>query len=210
MGGSLWSGWAAFESFFRCQCALELPDDLTTRAVAYETTVRSAGYWWPNQDFIMASDRAESISRDARGRLHGQSSMAIRYRDGWGIYCWHGVRLKPWIIERPQEISTQKIESEQNAEVRRILIERFGFDRYLREGGLKLVQQDDFGRLFRREYSDGEPAIAMVEVVNSTAEPDGTHRKYVLPVRSTVRTAHEAVASSFGLTVKEYAPTKET
>ena len=44
---------------------------------------------------------------------------------------------------------------------------------------------------------DDEP-LRVVEVVNSTPEPDGTYRRYLLRVPPTTRTAREAVAWTFG------------
>lgn len=130
---------------------------------------------------------------------------AILCRDGWPVYAIHGIRVPEYVVERPHEITTAAIDGEKNAEVRRVLIERFGFDRYLREAKVKQIQQDDFGRLYRKEV-EGEPAMQFVRVVNSTAEPDGTFKEYCLPTRNTVKTAHEAVAQSFGLTIDQYSP----
>ncbi|MDE2102919.1 MAG: hypothetical protein KGL39_37090 [Patescibacteria group bacterium] len=103
----------------------------------------------------------------------------------------------------------EQIAKEENAEVRRVMVERFGFQRYLKEANFQEIQRDDFGTLYRKDWP-GEPAMQFVRVVNSTPEPDGSCKVYVLPVRSTVKTAHEAVASSFGLEVESYNPEIET
>lgn len=55
-----------------------------------------------------------------------------------------------------------------------------------------------------------EEPVVMVEVVNSTREPDGSRRTYHLRVPSTMRTAREAVAWTFGLRSWQYAPIQET
>jgi len=46
--------------------------------------------------------------------------------------------------------------------------------------------------------------IAVVEVVNGTAEPDGSHRRYFLSVPPECRTACEAVAWTYGMTAEQY------
>lgn len=89
------------------------------------------------------------------------------------------------------------------------MIELYGFERYLIDAKIKQIQHDDFGRLYRKEIQ-GEPAMQFVRVVNSTPEPDGSYREYCLPVRSTVKTAHEAVAKSFGLETATYNPSFES
>ena len=49
----------------------------------------------------------------------------------------------------------------------------------------QLLQQDDYGKLWRTTLPvDGEP-LTVVEVVNATPEPDGTHRRYFLRVPPT-------------------------
>jgi hypothetical protein len=78
-----------------------------------------------------------------------------------------------YVIERPQELSVPRIESEQNAEVRRIMLSRYGQDRFLRDSGAELVSQDECGLLYRKELADDEPLV-MVRVLNPTPEHDGT------------------------------------
>jgi hypothetical protein len=50
----------------------------------------------------------------------------------------------------------------------------------------------------------------MVEVRNSTPEPDGSVKHYWLRVPPHCKTASKAVAWTFGLSVKDYAPKRET
>ena len=76
--------------------------------------------------------------------------------------------------------------------------------------GARVVQQDDYGRLWRTQREvDGEP-FAAVEVVNATEEPDGSRRKYFLRVSPGTRTARRGVAWSFGLTKTAYTPVVES
>ncbi|WP_331386629.1 DUF6745 domain-containing protein [Saccharothrix sp. ST-888] len=56
---------------------------------------------------------------------------------------------------------------------------------------------------------DDEPVV-MVEVVNSTAEPDGTFRTYWLRVPPGTRTARAGVAWTFGVNEADYHPQRET
>jgi hypothetical protein len=93
------------------------------------------------------------------------------------------------------------------------MIERFGAERLVREGDATLVSEDETGRLWRRSLKDrqfGEEDITMVEVRNSTPEPDGSFRTYFLRVPNLTFTARDGVAWTFGLSEREYAPAKET
>jgi hypothetical protein len=65
------------------------------------------------------------------------------------------------------------------------------------------------GVLWRIDMPGDEPVV-IVEVVNSTPEPDGTSRTYWLRVPPRTRTAREGVAWTFGLTAQEYQPERET
>ncbi len=141
---------------------------------------------------------------------------AIAWADGLEAFAWHGVAVEPWVIREPERITVATIDGERNVEVRRVLVERFGEERLIREGGAELVDEDDAGRLWRRHldppvlWGRREEPVVMVEVRNSTPEPDGTRRTYFLRVPPTLRTAREAVAWTFGLGALEYRPATES
>ena len=89
------------------------------------------------------------------------------------------------------------------------MVERFGAERLIREGGAELVSEDEVGRLWRRPLDGGrwprEEPIVMVEVLNSTPEPDDTQD--LLPARAArTQTAREAVAWTFGLRRRRVPP----
>jgi hypothetical protein len=165
------------------------------------------GAWWLQKP---------SVARDERGVLHSAAGPALVYpgRGGWEAYFWHGVQVDARVVLHPEQLTPADIEAEENAEVRRVKIERYGFERYLRDGGFTCIQQDDFGKLWQKAGTNRlngvDPALTFLEVVNATPEPDGTYKRYVLPTRNTVRSAHEAVARSFGLELHEYSPEVET
>ncbi len=184
---------------------------------------RSAGPWWALDTTAIISERPLAIHRDDRGRLHGTDRPAMAYGDGFEVWAWHGVLVDRSAIVHPERITAASIDAEVNAEVRRALIERFGAERFIREGGAELVHEDATGRLWRKALGDpprrwgfdgglrqhDEP-ITMVEVVNSTPEPDGSRKTYFLRVPPHVRTAQEAVAWTFKMAKEVYAPVDQT
>ena len=177
---------------------------------------RSAGPWWALHGLAIVSERPLVLRRDDRGRPHRADGPAIAWADGLETHAWHGVAVEPWIVTDPGRITVEAIDAESNVEVRRVLVERFGEERLVREGGATLVDEDATGRLWRRPLKrvswrapDNEPVV-MVEVVNSTPEPDGSRKTYFLRVPPTVKTAREAVAWTFGLGAVEYRPAMET
>ena len=50
----------------------------------------------------------------------------------------------------------------------------------------------------------------MVEVLNSTPEPDGSRKTYFLRVPPRTQTAREGVAWTFALGADQYAPRRES
>ena len=72
-----------------------------------------------------------------------------------------------------------------NQELRRVAVERLGWERFLATASAELRAQDDYGKLWATTVRiDGE-RVQLVEVVNATAEPDGSHRRYFLRVPPT-------------------------
>ncbi len=89
------------------------------------------------------------------------------------------------------------------------MLERLGYDRFILELGAVPVQADGFGALYRIPGDFREPFV-LVHVTNSTPEPDGSRKRYFLRVPPNVKTAHEAVAWTFGMRAEEYRPSRET
>ncbi|MBI1807932.1 MAG: hypothetical protein HYR76_12880, partial [Ignavibacteria bacterium] len=102
-----------------------------------------------------------------------------------------------------------QILSEVNAEVRRVMIERFGVQQFIVASGAKVIHQDECGVLYKKELMMDEPLV-MVKVINSTPEPDGTYKSYFLRVPPTITTAREAVAWTFDMKPEEYSPKRQT
>jgi hypothetical protein len=131
------------------------------------------------------------------------------YPDGWGIWAIHGVRVSQQVVEQPSTITVAQIEAEKNAEVKRVMVDRYGQARYLVDSGAQQIHADDYGVLYRKEIPGDEPLV-MVKVVNSTAEPDGTYKDYFLRVPPTIMTARAAVAWTFEKEEADYEPAIQT
>ena len=204
--GSHDAGWLSFYAFFRDVVGLAGETD---RATGLMDLARCAGWAIPHERVCWISERHHILRRDDRGRIHCEDGPAIAYPDGWAIYAVHGVRVPEYVIERPEEISPAKIDGEKNSEIRRVMLDRFGPGRYLRDTGTQAIHSDDFGSLYRREVPGDEPLV-MVRVTNSTPEPDGSRRDYWLRVPPTISRAREAVAWTFAMKEEEYVPSQES
>ncbi|MGW3342527.1 DUF6745 domain-containing protein [Nonomuraea rubra] len=168
-----------------------------------------AGWWWPYERLAIITGRPIELHLDDLGRPHRADGPALSYADGFALHAWHGMPVPPEFGATMTALTPERIRSEANTELRRAMLEHFGLDRYLAESGAQPVHSDETGMLWRIELPDDEP-LAMVEVVNSTPEPDGTSRTYFLRVPPWVRRAREGVAWTFGLTEDDYRPQRET
>jgi hypothetical protein len=157
-------------------------------------------------------------------RLHHDAHAALESHIV-SLYFCHGVIVPPFVIRRPDLITTTAIDQEQNAEVRRAMIERYrhgeevhGAAAFIRDaGGRRLDHDERYGTLWRRvirgdaeRRTPGDEPIVMLEVVNRTPEPDGSFKRYWLRVPPTMRTAREAVAWTFNMRAEQYAPRIES
>ena len=229
MGNSIYgqheSGWLSFYSFFREICGLQ---EQTQKLVGLLELAQSCGWILPHENICFASERHNILNRDAQGRLHSTSGPALMYPDGFGIWAVHGVRLPEYVIERPQEITCAKIQKEDNAEIRRVMLDQYGIPRYIHDVGATEMARDDWGILYRIHMPNDEP-IMMVKYQNSTPDEYGTRREYFHRVHPELRpiffvgedgtrklgepqsmTPLNAIASFHGLYGNEYNPEVQT
>ncbi|PZM81347.1 MAG: hypothetical protein DKT66_19220 [Candidatus Melainabacteria bacterium] len=149
------------------------------------------------------------VSLDDDLRFHSTEGPVLQYADGFSMYAVNGVTVAEKTAVSPETLTVQEIESEINLEVRRIMMERFGIPRYLMESKADIINEDQYGTLYRKRMSGDEPLV-MVRVKNSTAEPDGSFREYFLRVPPYMQTAKEAVAWTFNIDEEQYHPQQET
>jgi hypothetical protein len=170
---------------------------------------RSAGWWWPFREVAVVCERPAALHRDEAGRLDRGDGPALAYPDGFALHAWRGMPVPAAFLAELPSLTPDRIRAEENAELRRVMLEYYGYERYLTDSGARPVHRDETGTLWRIDL-DGDEPVVMVEVLNSTPEPDGTRRTYWLRVPPSTRTARAGVAWTFGLHADAYAPLRET
>ena len=184
-GGNMWAGYDCYLSAARDILGLRLPEH--EKYAPWEQAAIEGGFRVMHEEFSMVCDFPEILLRDDQARPHGESGPSHRWRDGWSLYHWHGVRVTEQVIMRPHEITVAQIKAEENAEVRRVMIERYGYDRYCVDAGLALVDSCSdahplAGLRTAKLWRDDANGIVLIDVLNSTPEPDGSVKRYVLSV----------------------------
>lgn len=109
---------------------------------------------------------------------------------------WRGVAITRQIAFEPWTLDPAEVMEERNAEIRRVMIERYGYDRLLdRLQAEELDRDADRGgerRLLRVEVPGDEPLVCVSVVCPSTG-----HR-FVLRVPPTMRSCRQAIAWTAG------------
>lgn len=184
------AGWLSFYAF--CKEDLGLAEEVKELDGLMQCA-KTMGWWAPYDTTAIIQERHRVIKRDDDGRLHCPDGPSVAYADGFECFFWRGLRISRKIIMEPESIAVGDIDAERNAEIRRVMVERYGMERYVRDSNAKLVHEDSWGKLYRKEQTRDE-AIQMVELVNSTPEPDGSFKNYMLRVPPTITTAKAAAA----------------
>jgi len=122
---------------------------------------------------------------------------------------WQGVRVEERIVLRPETISVHEVLAEQNAERRRVLLDRFGYPRFMKETKAALLDEDrDAGgirQLLRVDMKDDEPLVTLSCFCPSTG------RQYFLRVPPKMNSCHQSAAWIAGFDDPElYRPSIET
>jgi hypothetical protein len=178
------AGWLGWADYFRVVVSLASAE----KAAGLIRVAQCCGWWWPKEGAVILTERPNRLHRDSSNRLHSSDGLAIGYPDGWGIYAWHGIRVPERVIMRPQEITCQEIMAEQNAEVRRVMIERYGFDRFIVDSKAKVLNRVGEYEL----VSVPDPAEGSIKALKMVCP--STSAVYVHPVAPECETVEAALA----------------
>jgi hypothetical protein len=131
------------------------------------------------------------------------------------MYYWHGMsvpRRLECVVHDPQRLTIQDIEIEQNAELRRLMLDIYGLKRYVIDAEARVIDAlpEDHcipglrtAHLLRKSMKHGENPLYFVNLLNRTPEPDGTYWRYLLRVDpaayggEAARNVHAAAASTW-------------
>ena len=197
------AGWLSWIDYFRVVTALACAE----RASGLIHVAECCGWWWPNRGAVVLTERPVYLSRDGWGRLHSEDRAAIEYPDGWGVYVWHGVRVPSSVILEREKLTVAQIVSEKNTEVRRVMRNLYGNERFMRDAGAQEISRSEkHGCRLLRLHLPGDPVeIKMAELVCPS-----TGSVYYERVPPDVMDALEALSWRFGVKPKEYEPIWES
>lgn len=185
-GGNLWSGYDSYLTAFRDVLGLEL--ECFEKYKWWEMAAIHGSFRYLHEEFCIVADFPDRICLNEDNVPHSEDGPSHRWRDGWSLWHVGGVRVDEQIVMQPETQTLQQIEGENNQEVKRIRIERYGWTRYLDESGAEIVHQErndrdaQFEKLYR--LADGQQRFVCID--------PSTARKYALGVPREVQTCEQA------------------
>lgn len=149
-------------------------------------------------DCIIAYDDVVFLSKKPieihwnEDKLHNLSGKSVKYADGYGIYSVEGHLVPAIVVENPDQISVDMIQSETNQEVRRIMVNAYGTDKYLNDINAKIIDVDMRGILGSgpRALLE-EPANGNQWLVATDGSTDRVYHLFVGKGNKSCRQAHE-------------------
>jgi len=136
-GIPLWDAWPAYTSFCRDILGMEI----APIARDFEEASEFGGYAWLNTHFIILCERPSEIHITAEGQLHNTTGPALAFRDGWKIYCIEGNPVTEQIVMRPETLTIKDFNDASDEEVRRIMIQQYGWPNYVQLVEAKIIDE---------------------------------------------------------------------
>lgn len=189
--------WLSFYDFFDQVC--NVAEAATRRPLIQMAQV--SGWWIPCEQAVIFCNRPDQIHIDERMRLSNEDGPAISWPNDKKLYVVGGVSIPAHVIESPEKITVQEIRGEENAEVKRIMREKFGTVRFLKEMNCDIL---DAVMVPRLAWEPNGNQLVLVLYRDQEGHkwlhgPDGsTHRTYAMRVPETCSSALEAYESLIG------------
>ncbi len=186
-------------------------------------------YWTDDTLYWAAKPSLHVETNNGIKRLHDDNGPAVE-SDVEDLYFIHGVLVPDFVVLYPERITIDHIRNEQNAEVRRIMIERMGWDRFCKGAKLKVIHTDTLTSYFpalpvseavygdMRAVTSYRRGTETAELLESEEFKDfedrplkfvrvtdpSTGERYTLRAWPSNQRVYEAVAQTFNMTESEY------
>lgn len=193
--GSMDISWISFYKYFNEVVGLELE-----KITGLLELTQHTGWYNAYEDVVVFQHRPEYIKMDDTNRLHCENGPAIRYRDGYSIYSWHGTRIPSEWIENKKSLTPEIALTWSNIEQRRCAAEILGWDNVIQQLNSVVIDEDgdpEIGTLLEVDI----PEIGREKFLRVKC---GTGRMFCIPVPPDMKTAIEAQAWTWDLTVEDF------
>ena len=189
----MWSYLDCYISAARDILGLRLPEHAAYEF--WESAAIHGGFRMTHEEFCLVCDFPAILRTDAQNRPHCETGPSHRWRDGWSLYHWHGVRVPSIWIEDRSSLTPQIALTWPNLEQRRAACEIVGWNNVLRQLKSTIIDADfdpQIGTLIEVEL----PQIGKARFLQVLC---ATGREFALAVPPTVQTALEGNAWTFDI-----------
>ena len=152
---------------------------------AFRKVQENANWWFPFDTYCAVVDRPLRIELNDEGRLHSLEGKAMEFRDGFGLWYINGVEVNEQIVMKPETLTFEQIRDEDNAEIKRIMIEQHGWDKYLESVPHEVVEVSASDKFH-------EALIKLEDMLVLLCSCPSTGRVYALEVDPSISSVKEA------------------
>jgi len=151
-GGNMWAGYDCYLTAFRDVLGLELESH--DAYYCWEQAAIHGGFRVMHDEFCMVCDFPEVLLKDENNQPHCETGPSHRWRDGWALYHWHGVRVPENWIKNRANLDPVEVLKADNVEQR--------------AAGMAIVGWDKAAKVLNRKIIDGDPETDIGALVELT------------------------------------------
>lgn len=192
--GSSESYWIYFYRYFREVLGIQYGEKANSYLNVFDELTKT-GWHYLFEECTIVCDLPLSIVME-NSVISNEEGPAIEFADGFKVWAIGGHLVTEKIVMAPETLTVAEIKKEENAETKRIMIERFGGSKYLYECGGTIVDMDTLtleGSSPRALMRDSDNNMWLIGSDGSTG------RVYHMAVPDDVTTCHEAHERISGL-----------
>jgi hypothetical protein len=154
--------------------------------------VKGSKFWYINGQLHRVGGPAmEHADRSKdwyiRGQRHREDGPAMEHADRRRSWWLNDVKVPKYVVLQPEKITLEKIKKAKNNEVRSIMIERYGWQRYLVDSDAKMLDKRD-----NAIENTKEALFVTGSLGNRLVVTCPTGRVFTLGVPNTASTCEEA------------------
>lgn len=131
--GNHTAGHLSFYDFFHNETDVHSLDPI----LPHIELTKHCGWWLAYESVCVFVEKPIEIVQNDAKELSNEEGPAILYKDGYKVWAINGITLNEQIVMYPETLTRKQIEAERNNDVQSIMIDRFGWPRYLQESKAK-------------------------------------------------------------------------
>lgn len=140
--GSAECYWVYYYQYWKDQVGIEFDQKALKGLDIMDRLARSSYWHFLFEGVAIMVDRFEEVHME-NGVVHNENGPAVRFSDNQGtVWAIGGHLVTEKIVMAPETLTLEEIDAEEDAETRRIMIERYGPSKYLMESEAKVLDMD--------------------------------------------------------------------